>query len=73
MNKYLEKQFKLYEKVSEIECIEEILDNLNELYCEGKENFKKLPSELNKYAGNISIIYTLSLILKEKLKNNKEQ
>lgn len=71
MNKPLERLLNSYENIPNLEIIQEILDNLDCLYSEECNEMKRLPSELNKYAGNISIAYSLLLMLKEKLKKSK--
>lgn len=68
MNKQLERLLESYKKVPNSEIVQEILDNLNQLYKEECNGMRKLPSALNEYAGNISIAYSLGLMLKEKLR-----
>ena len=65
MGKYLDQQKKIYDEMTPMECIDEVIFSLQMFYCE--DNNTRLPSELHKFAGSISIAYKQAKLLKSKL------
>lgn len=62
---YKEEKAKLEDKITPLECVNEIIECLESLYCE--DEGKRLPKELYKYGGTISVAHSEALLLKKKL------